>query len=163
MTDKSKRDKIIPCILAAVVKDGKILLIRRTKDPYKGHWSMPGGKIEFGEHVEEAAIREVIEETGIKCEVECLRGIANEIIHGEDGEEMQFIFFIVQLKPEKTEFVESDEGKLKWHALDTINNVGMPPSDIFMINEFVLKKRELKVHRIKVKRDGDSYDVEEFL
>lgn len=46
-------------------KEGKLLLGRRTEGFERGTWSMPGGKIEYGESLEEAAKREVLEETGI--------------------------------------------------------------------------------------------------
>lgn len=57
-----------------ILKDGKILLGKRHEDPEKAHsllkgagtWTMPGGKLRFGETFEEGAKREVMEETGIK-------------------------------------------------------------------------------------------------
>jgi len=163
MTDKTKRDKIVPCILAAVVHEGKILLIHRTKEPYLGHWAMTGGKIEFGEHIEETAIREVLEETGLKCKVESIKGIATEIVHNESEAEQHFIMFIVQLKPETTKLVESDEGKLQWYKFEELDKIKIVPSDLLMIKEFVLKNKPMKVHRIKVKRDKETYEVEEFV
>ena len=57
----------IPCA-GAVIKDetGRMLLIQRGHDPGKGLWSIPGGRIEPGETDEEAIIREVCEETGLR-------------------------------------------------------------------------------------------------
>lgn len=161
--DKTKRDKIILCILAAIVDKGKILLIHRTKEPYKDHWAMLGGKVEFAEHIEETAVREVLEEAGIKCSVQTINGVVTEIVHNQEGAEQHFLMFIVQLKPETTTFVESEEGKLKWFKLDELNKINIVPSDLLMINEFVLKNKTMKVGRIKVKRDGETYDVEEFI
>jgi 8-oxo-dGTP diphosphatase len=48
-----------------VVRDGKVLLIRRGKEPLKGRWVIPGGTVELGETLEQAVVREVREETGI--------------------------------------------------------------------------------------------------
>jgi len=48
-----------------VHKNGKVLLIKRGKDPYKGYWSLPGGSHEAGETLEECARRELLEETGL--------------------------------------------------------------------------------------------------
>jgi mutator protein MutT len=49
-----------------VVRDGKVLLVRRGKEPLKGRWVIPGGTVELGETLEEAVTREVREETGIE-------------------------------------------------------------------------------------------------
>ncbi len=48
-----------------VRRDGKVLLVRRGRPPSAGLWSLPGGKVEFGERLEAAAIREIREETAI--------------------------------------------------------------------------------------------------
>lgn len=60
---------------AVVVRDGALLMVQRGKDPYAGRWSVPGGTLELGEHLTEAARREVREETGIDVEVGELLGI----------------------------------------------------------------------------------------
>jgi ADP-ribose pyrophosphatase YjhB (NUDIX family) len=56
--------------------DGQVLLIRRTKAPGAGHWSLPGGKVERGETLEQALRREVREETGLEVEILGLAGVA---------------------------------------------------------------------------------------
>jgi len=50
---------------AIIEKDGRILLIKRNHEPFKGYWCIPGGHIDFGETPEEAIKREVNEETGL--------------------------------------------------------------------------------------------------
>lgn len=52
-----------------VVKDGKLLLIKRRKDPYKGYYALPGGILDPHETLEECAVRELFEETGLKGNV----------------------------------------------------------------------------------------------
>jgi mutator protein MutT len=51
---------------AVVIWDGRVLLIRRGKDPLRGRWLVPGGTVELGETLEEAVVREVREETGVE-------------------------------------------------------------------------------------------------
>lgn len=51
-----------------ILKEGRVLLIRRGTEPMKGRWSIPGGLIELGEGLHEAARRETLEETGLVVE-----------------------------------------------------------------------------------------------
>ena len=54
---------------AVVFRGDDVLLIRRGRAPFKGHWSIPGGKVEHGEAMRDAALREVMEETGVTARV----------------------------------------------------------------------------------------------
>ena len=53
---------------AVVVDKGRVLLVRRGREPLKGHWTLPGGALELGESVTEGVVREVLEETGLAVE-----------------------------------------------------------------------------------------------
>lgn len=72
-----------PKVAAASViqREGKVLMIRRAGDPGYGLWSMPGGYVDRGEVVEEAARREVREETGLEVEIVHLIGLFSEAGH----------------------------------------------------------------------------------
>jgi 8-oxo-dGTP diphosphatase len=50
---------------AVVIRDGRVLLIRRGKEPLRGRWLVPGGTVELGETLEEAVVREIREETAL--------------------------------------------------------------------------------------------------
>ncbi|MGH3975929.1 MAG: NUDIX hydrolase [Pseudonocardiaceae bacterium] len=64
------RAQNIRCVGAVVFDDaGRVLLVRRTNEPGRGRWSVPGGRVEAGETDHHAVIREVAEETGLQVKV----------------------------------------------------------------------------------------------
>jgi 8-oxo-dGTP diphosphatase len=69
----------------ALVRDGdRILLVQRRRPPFEGYWSLPGGGMELGETVEQAAVREVAEETGLAVAVTRFLGYADSIERDPD-------------------------------------------------------------------------------
>jgi 8-oxo-dGTP diphosphatase len=61
-------------VSAAIFRDGKLLLLKRAKSPGHGFWSLPGGRVEFGESLHIALAREVDEEAGLKIDIVALAG-----------------------------------------------------------------------------------------
>jgi 8-oxo-dGTP diphosphatase len=61
-------------VSASIFRDDKVLLVRRARSPSKGVYSLPGGRVEFGESLHTALHREVDEETGLKIEIIGLAG-----------------------------------------------------------------------------------------
>ena len=61
-------------VSAVIFRDGKVLLVRRARAPGKGFYSLPGGRVEFGESLHTALAREVDEETGLKIDIVGLAG-----------------------------------------------------------------------------------------
>lgn len=70
---------------AVIFRDDLVLLIRRGKPPRMGQWAIPGGRQELGETVAEAAAREVLEETSIRCRIRGLVDVVDGISRNEDG------------------------------------------------------------------------------
>jgi ADP-ribose pyrophosphatase YjhB (NUDIX family) len=61
-------------VSAAIFRDDRILLVRRARSPAKGFYSLPGGRVEFGESLHAALHREVDEETALKIDIIGLAG-----------------------------------------------------------------------------------------
>ena len=78
-------DRPIPAALAVVIKGSRLLLVRRSNKPDLGLWGYPGGKIELGETVMEAALRELREETGIQAEARDILTTVDVIIRNKAG------------------------------------------------------------------------------
>ena len=70
---------------AVIVSDGRALLIQRGQAPLLGEWSLPGGVLECGETLREAAIREAREETGLTVETAEMLGVYERVIRSDDG------------------------------------------------------------------------------
>ena len=69
---------------ALVLRDGRLLVTRRARDPFAGMLDLPGGFIEPGEHPEQAVRRELLEETGLKLQVGPLAGMFTDM-YGDEG------------------------------------------------------------------------------
>ena len=70
---------------AIIVHEGRVVVIRRANEPLKGEWSIPGGRVELGETVAQAVVREAREETGLEVEPVTLVEIFDRITRDEEG------------------------------------------------------------------------------
>lgn len=84
MTAAPPRRPMVGASLACF-RDGKVLIARRACAPARGLWSLPGGRIEFGETAAEAAARELLEETGVRATVIGLAEVVEAIMTDADG------------------------------------------------------------------------------
>lgn len=107
---------------AIIICDGKILLEKRKNDPGKGKWSVPGGKVELGESIEQTVLREVREETGLKVEKPEHIDIVDNIELDEHGKtKYHFVIadYFVKLK-EGTAKAASDAEDVRWVQLGEV-------------------------------------------
>ncbi|HEX6221608.1 MAG TPA: NUDIX hydrolase [Acidimicrobiia bacterium] len=107
-----------------VLDEGRILLIKRGREPRKGLWAVPGGKVEYGETMREAARREVAEETGIEVEVGDVVWVGEVI---EDGFHLVIIDFEArmtggELKP------ADDADDARWVPLEEASEYPLTPT-----------------------------------
>jgi len=106
---------------AVIINDkSEILLLKRLKEPEKGCWTIPGGTVEFGETIEEAIIREIEEEIGVKIEIISLLGITNHIIKDEKTHWVSpaFLVKIIEGVPVNKEQHKHEE--LRWFLSDSL-------------------------------------------
>jgi 8-oxo-dGTP diphosphatase len=79
---------------AVVVRDGRALIIKRAHEPRKGEWSLPGGLLELGESLQDAARREIKEETNLDVTVGPIIETFDRV-HRDDGGQVRYHFVIV--------------------------------------------------------------------
>ncbi len=79
---------------AVVLKDEKVLLIRRGREPMLGRWSLPGGALELGETLNEAAAREVLEETGLRVQPRAMVATLDRVVRDAAGR-VQYHYVLV--------------------------------------------------------------------
>lgn len=128
----------LPVVICSIIKENSILLIERNKGNYQGYLGLVGGKIEQGEHVREAAIREAKEETGLDTKFGSILSFISEIFNEEDSQK-QFLLYLTELVPISNDVFESDEGNLHWINLEKLEEYKemIIPSDYKMIEEII--------------------------
>jgi ADP-ribose pyrophosphatase YjhB (NUDIX family) len=142
-----KANSMVPSVNVVVVNDqSEILLIRRSDND---NWALPGGAIDLGESVVQAAIRETKEETGIDCEITGLVGIYSDpkhiILYTSNGEARQEFSIVLTARAtggHRTPSAESTE--VRWVSPSGIRHYDMDPSMRLRIGHF-LDKRESPV------------------
>ena len=123
-------ERPIPSVGVVVLRaDGRILLVRRANPPSQGLWSLPGGGVELGETVAEAARREVREECGVECEPLEVFHAVDRVYRDGDGR-VRYHYVIVEvlarwLSGEATH--GSDAGAVGWYAPEELARLEITP------------------------------------
>lgn len=110
-----------------VFRDDSVLLVERSKPPIRHRWSIPGGAQEIGETVHQAALRELMEETGLEAELIGLIDVVDAITHDSD-ERVRFHYTLVDFAAEwraGDAAPGDDVGAVRWVALDDLENQGL--------------------------------------
>ena len=96
-----------------LLREDRVLLVLRKRPPETGCWSLPGGRVEFLERVEDALVRELKEELGIDVEIESLLCVTNHIVFAENAHWVSPAYLVRplsedvrNLEPDKTAAVE---------------------------------------------------------
>lgn len=158
-------DKIIHVAICAPIKENKVLLIKRVKEPYAGFWGLPGGKVDFGEHPKETAVREVEEETGIRCEFNSFKGVASEIIKEDDKIAHHFLFYLCTLNPINTDHHDGKPDEIHevmWADINSLPEENFVPSDLVFLKNILLKDHKINIHDVRITKKGSEYKIEDF-
>src|SRR5579859_7459559 len=122
---------IVPAVNVAVTNDaGELLLVRRSDND---NWSLPGGGVELGESLIQAAIRETREESGIECQVTGLSGIYTDpghvILYTSNGEVRQEFSIVLTARATGGQLATSSETtEARWVKTRDVTGYQMDPS-----------------------------------
>ncbi len=113
-----------------IIRGDEVLIIQRAADPDKGLWSVPGGKVEWGETCQLAAVREVKEETNLDVNMKDIKlvDIVNKVIKDEEGK-IKFHFVIVDYVTHifKGNVTPSDDAlQARWIKFSDLNKYEYP-------------------------------------
>ncbi len=95
-----------------ILREGRVLLVRRGHPPGQGSWSLPGGKVEFGESLTAAAAREILEETSLSVRVLAMLEVV-EIV-GDGYHYVVFDYLCEPHPPDQQAVAASDAADLAW-------------------------------------------------
>jgi len=112
-----------------IVQDGKVLVVQRGREPAAGTWAFPGGRLELGETLAEAAVREAREETGLEIEPGEVAAVVEFIDRDEDGR-VRWHYVIIDLlaTPVGGTLRPGDDSlDVRWIGLEDIERFDLAP------------------------------------
>lgn len=113
---------------AVVIEAGKVLLIKRGKEPSLGEWSLPGGRVKLGESIRDAIAREVIEETGLDIEIGDVVEILERIFR-DNKRKIKYHYLLVDFfaRPKGGILVaSSDASDASFFSIEEIEGMNLP-------------------------------------
>jgi len=136
-TSRQYPTRPIPGVAGIILDGNRVLLSVRGKPPSEGKWGLPGGAVEVGETVEEALVREIREETGVKVRLIRLITFLDSIHRDEDGRvRYHYVLFEYLCEYVSGEVSpSSDAPDARWVKFNELDSVDIMPST----KKFLLK------------------------
>ena len=121
----------VPAVSAALIRDGRLLMVRRRHPPNAGRLALPGGKVEIGESLGQAAERELREETGVEATANGVLTAIDLFDHDASGELVaHFVIVVVGMCWRGgVEAAADDATELRWMDLATLEAAGSDVCD----------------------------------
>jgi ADP-ribose pyrophosphatase YjhB (NUDIX family) len=122
---------------AVILRQGRVLIVRRANPPLQGEWSIPGGALELGEKLCDGIAREVYEETGLEVEVGPVLDVIDSIFPDAEGRTQYHYVLVDYLCRVRSgnAMAASDASELCWAQPDELESLGMKSVTIGVIRK----------------------------
>ncbi|HZQ68220.1 MAG TPA: NUDIX hydrolase [Terriglobales bacterium] len=122
---------------AVIIDAGRVVLVKRGHAPLKGEWSIPGGVLEVGETLREAAVREAKEETGLTVEPADLLGVYERVLKDDIGRTLYHYvlidFLCKRVAGEPLGAGDADEAR--WFTAEALQKLPLPEDTVEVIRK----------------------------
>jgi 8-oxo-dGTP diphosphatase len=122
---------------AIIIEDGRVVLVTRRHPPLQAEWSVPGGVLEVGELVREAAIREAREETGLIVEPGELLGVYDRVLR-DAGKRVQYHYVLIDFLCRRVTgdlAAASDAAEVRWFGREELAGLGLAEDTMDVIGK----------------------------
>lgn len=114
---------------AVLLKGREVLLIRRAREPFRGAWALPGGFVDVGERTEDAARRELVEETGLRGDIVDLLGVWSDPARDPRGHTVSVVY-VCKVGGIVDVAAGDDAAEARWFPLDALPALAFDHADI---------------------------------
>jgi ADP-ribose pyrophosphatase YjhB (NUDIX family) len=128
---------------AIIIENGRVVLVKRAHPPLQAEWSIPGGVLEVGELVREAAIREAREETGLTVEPGELLGVYDRILRDAD-KRVQYHYVLIDFLCRRVAgnlAAASDAAEVRWVTREELPGLKLAEDTLDVIRKGFAKSR----------------------
>ena len=122
---------------AIIIEDGRVVLVKRGHPPLQAEWSIPGGVLEVGELVREAAIREAREETGLTVEPGELLGVYDRVLRDAD-QRVQYHYVLIDFLCRRVAgdiAAASDAAEVRWFSREELPALNLAEDTLDVIRK----------------------------
>jgi ADP-ribose pyrophosphatase YjhB (NUDIX family) len=122
---------------AVIIEHGRVVLVKRAHPPIQGQWSIPGGMLEVGELVRDAAVREAREETGLIVEPGDLLGVYDRVLRDGDGR-VRYHYVLIDFLCRRRSgelHAASDAAEVRWFTREQLPALGLADDTLEVIRK----------------------------